>query len=318
MSRRNSASNVTGAKAPAATASAARFHTLSAPRKPLAPSDRTAIIAQLRREVVARFERQTGSAVMVIPVGSGGLRALEAARNPPTQPVCRTAAAESVCVDSWRAHLEELRNSLRPHWHRCDNEKWCGVVPVTVHGTLVGVCRLVCEGDKARGAFQREVELLAGLVENFTADMRSRRDAGAVAAVTSEPRQPLECPTEETRPSTTKTRHPQVRRAVRIIEHRAREPQLNVGAIARELGMNATYLAHVFHEETGVRMSHFIAQRRIEIAKSLLETTNWQIKRIAFESGHGNANWFSHVFRKHTSETPRAYRNHAIQRGARS
>ena len=66
-----------------------------------------------------------------------------------------------------------------------------------------------------------------------------------------------------------------------------------------------------FAQEVGMRMSRYIATRRIELAKKLLISTHWQIKRIAYESGHSNPDWFSQVFRAHTGMTPRDYRRTA-------
>jgi transcriptional regulator GlxA family with amidase domain len=134
-------------------------------------------------------------------------------------------------------------------------------------------------------------------------------DADRDGADTPEVRNLPDNPGEGSALNLADTQHPQVRRAIALIERRANEPQLNVAAIATELGMNATYLAHLFREETGVRMSRLIAWHRIEIAKTLLSTTDWQVKRIAYESGHGNPNWFSHVFRLHTGDSPSEYRD---------
>jgi transcriptional regulator GlxA family with amidase domain len=61
----------------------------------------------------------------------------------------------------------------------------------------------------------------------------------------------------------------------------------------------------------GMRMGRYIAELRIEIAKKLLLETDWQVKRIAFESGHRNPDWFSEVFRAHTGMTPSVFRRKA-------
>ena len=58
-------------------------------------------------------------------------------------------------------------------------------------------------------------------------------------------------------------------------------------------------------------MSRYIAVRRVELAKTLLVTTDWQIKRIARETGHANPTWFSHVFGVHTGCTPGEHRRRA-------
>jgi AraC-like DNA-binding protein len=88
---------------------------------------------------------------------------------------------------------------------------------------------------------------------------------------------------------------------------------LTVRRVACEVGSNCDYLAHLFAEQVGERMSRFIARRRVHLAQRMLATTTWQVKRIAWESGFANANWFSHVFRVYARCTPSAYR-HANRR----
>jgi len=55
-------------------------------------------------------------------------------------------------------------------------------------------------------------------------------------------------------------------------------------------------------------MGSFIVKRRIETAQTLLATTDLQIKRVAFHTGHANPSWFCHLFRAHTGAAPAKYR----------
>ena len=83
---------------------------------------------------------------------------------------------------------------------------------------------------------------------------------------------------------------------------------MTVSRIARDLSVNSTYLAHLFSLDMGTRMSRYIATHRVQLAKKLLLETDWQIKRIAFETGHSTPYWFSEVFRDHTGVTPTRFR----------
>lgn len=102
--------------------------------------------------------------------------------------------------------------------------------------------------------------------------------------------------------------HPHVKSAMLYIEGRLTDSTLRVSEIARALGLNTTYLSHLFSGHAGERMSRYISARRIALAKRFLATTDWQIKRVAYESGHANADWFSQVFHCHTGMTPGGYR----------
>jgi two-component system response regulator YesN len=105
--------------------------------------------------------------------------------------------------------------------------------------------------------------------------------------------------------------HPKIAEALRCIEEGLSDPTLTVEDIATRLGLHPTYLSRLFTEQTGQRMSRFIAARRIEKARHLLATTDWQIKRVALETGHANPNWFCHIFQLHTGLSPREYRRNA-------
>jgi len=62
--------------------------------------------------------------------------------------------------------------------------------------------------------------------------------------------------------------------------------------------------------------SRDITQRQIEVAKRLLTTTDWRIKRIAFETSDANPNRFIQLFRTETGMTPVEYRAHRPGGGA--
>lgn len=104
------------------------------------------------------------------------------------------------------------------------------------------------------------------------------------------------------------SRRARIEKAVAFIDEHVADPGLNVATVARALSINATYLSHIFAEETGTRMSRYIATRRVELAKELLSTTEYQVKRIALQTGHSNPDWFSQIFRSHTGMTPLEYR----------
>ena len=102
--------------------------------------------------------------------------------------------------------------------------------------------------------------------------------------------------------------NPLVQCARNHIERRWRDPNLSVAGVARALGVNPSYLAHVFSREVGEHMRSYITALRIERAKELLVATQWQIKRISFECGFARPNWFSEAFRKQTGMSPGKYR----------
>lgn len=253
-------------------------------------------------EVLAdRFERIGGLRVVVAPVDWPGLANRDGSL--PVHPRCAECADSPGCREGWQGHLAELHRRPEVHWHTCEQRNLCAVVPVVVKGRCVAACKLVCPGTTDQEEFERAVELLDILVENTMireAETLSRLVPGREVLSGDES---ASDGTASSRPS-----HPQVIRVMDYVDQHFAEPTLTVAGIARKFGMNAAYLAHLFSQQTGTRMSRYISSRRIELAKKLLTTTNWQIKQVAFESGHTNADWFSQVFHTHVGVTPREFR----------
>lgn len=83
---------------------------------------------------------------------------------------------------------------------------------------------------------------------------------------------------------------------------------LSLHTQADELGVNASYLSSLFKKEIGTAYTEYVNQKRIEYAKHLLNTTNYQIQSIAQLCGIFDLNYFSKVFKKYSGITPVKYR----------
>lgn len=75
---------------------------------------------------------------------------------------------------------------------------------------------------------------------------------------------------------------------------------------------NASYLSCLFKKKTGVNISRYVNQVRVEAAKELLDTTTKCITEICFEVGFNDSNYFAKVFKQITAMTPKEYRNRQI------
>ena len=67
------------------------------------------------------------------------------------------------------AHMDALRGCSQSHWHRCPNGRLCAVIPLVWDGICVAACRIVCPGTLPESTFQRHIELVEVVVENFVA-----------------------------------------------------------------------------------------------------------------------------------------------------
>ncbi len=265
------------------------------------------LLARLAKLVTVRFERISGLTVLIVPIGLPGATEDESEPPQPGHPACAQFEGTAYCRQSWQSHVAKLKHQPEVHWHHCDYGKLCAVVPLVWKRRCLVACRLVCPDSMNIDAFEMHVELLDVLIENFVlkeSEILARPAASSDSQGHVEP-----SPGDEAEPSSrARPDHPQVRAALNYIRKHLTDSSMTVARIARDLDVNATYLAHLFSLQVGVRMSRYIAGRRIELAKTLLTTTNWQIKRVAYEAGHGNPYWFSEVFREHTGMTPTKFR----------
>ena len=72
--------------------------------------------------------------------------------------------------------------------------------------------------------------------------------------------------------------------------------------------MNEQYLMRVFKKETGYSILQFIAEQRINLAKELLEKTDYPVTVVANTVGYSNYSYFTKIFKNNTGYTPVAYR----------
>jgi len=78
--------------------------------------------------------------------------------------------------------------------------------------------------------------------------------------------------------------------------------------LAAEAGMSPDHLGKMFKQYTGVKISAYINQRRVEDAARQLRGTRLKIIDIAFDVGFGSLRSFNQVFRDVMGESPSSYR----------
>lgn len=83
---------------------------------------------------------------------------------------------------------------------------------------------------------------------------------------------------------------------------------LTVANIASSLYITPNYFSRLFKRVTKEGCNEYIVRKRIEKAKSLLETTSMKTGKIAMMVGYRDTNYFSLAFKKHTGKSPTKYR----------
>ena len=91
-----------------------------------------------------------------------------------------------------------------------------------------------------------------------------------------------------------------------ILEHIS-DSNLSVADVASSVYLNPIYLNRVFKKEKGSNISQWIIRERMELASTLLLTTDNPAVDIAYQVGYNNYPYFSTVFKKYFGTTPSQY-----------
>ena len=100
-------------------------------------------------------------------------------------------------------------------------------------------------------------------------------------------------------------------KTIGIIEHYLADEQegrVALRIVARQVGMSYFHFSRVFKQTMGMSPTNYIAERRIERAKELLNETELPISEIALRSGFSSQSHFHTAFRKVAGTTPRVFR----------
>ncbi|KKI92023.1 hypothetical protein WQ54_11290 [Bacillus sp. SA1-12] len=100
-----------------------------------------------------------------------------------------------------------------------------------------------------------------------------------------------------------------VQMAVDYINEHFADSQLSLQAVADAVNVSASYLSHMFSQETGKTLIEYLTNTRIERAKDLLKTTNNKTYEIAHQVGYSDSHYFCRTFKKVTGLTTKQYKN---------
>jgi AraC family transcriptional regulator of arabinose operon len=84
--------------------------------------------------------------------------------------------------------------------------------------------------------------------------------------------------------------------------------EIRIDDLAAKHFVNASYMEHLFKDETGMTITGYLANLRITTAKKYLRFTDWSISKIALACGYREANYFIRSFRKAEDMTPGEFR----------
>ena len=98
-----------------------------------------------------------------------------------------------------------------------------------------------------------------------------------------------------------------VQKAMEMIKARTQDPP-TLGELASISGLSRTYFSHVFKEVMGMRLQNYLIQIRLGTAKDLLGNIDLKIKKVAYEAGFCDPNYFCRFFKKKMGLNPTNWR----------
>jgi AraC family transcriptional regulator len=102
-----------------------------------------------------------------------------------------------------------------------------------------------------------------------------------------------------------------LRQAIALIDHHLsdeEEGRVALRTVARTVRMSYFHFSRAFKQSMGMTATSYIAERRFERAKKMLEETELPISEIALRSGFSSQSHFTTAFRRLAGATPKAFR----------
>ena len=85
--------------------------------------------------------------------------------------------------------------------------------------------------------------------------------------------------------------------------------RITIEDLADEFGVSASYLSRLFKKETGISVSVYIREQKMEVAKNLLRFSDYSMIEIANRLSFSSQSHFIQQFREAVGMTPKKYRD---------
>ena len=105
---------------------------------------------------------------------------------------------------------------------------------------------------------------------------------------------------------------------IKIMVENSFGEKLNISEIARNLGYSRSYMTEVFHRETGLSISQYITESRLQRAELMMRDPSHSVQQIAYLCGYSDPLFFSRMFKKRFGVSPRSFRESWKQGGIAS
>lgn len=144
--------------------------------------------------------------------------------------------------------------------------------------------------------------------ENYYTNMRNLKAAKAVDVCYKILGTAIEKRIENAEKDENKSSKEYIAAAVAYIDEHLDDEDLSIVSVATHVYLNPVYFGRVFKNTFQMTFKKYLLQRRMELAKRLLEDGRTSIGNICEQVGISNPSYFSHLFKEYTGQLPRDYK----------
>ncbi len=102
-----------------------------------------------------------------------------------------------------------------------------------------------------------------------------------------------------------------------VVIHKAKEyvnsnycnEDISLNLVASNVFISSSHLSSIFSQKTGQTFIKYLTDLRMNKAKELLKSTNLRTSEVGYQVGYRDPHYFSYLFKKTQSCTPKQYRN---------
>lgn len=102
-------------------------------------------------------------------------------------------------------------------------------------------------------------------------------------------------------------------RIQKIVETSFTDSQFTLSSLAEEMNLSSGYLSSIFKKTFGIAFQDYLLQKRMEMAKLLLLTTELKNYEIAEKIGFEDVNYFGLKFKKFYNFSPKQYKDQVLK-----
>ncbi|WP_206859196.1 response regulator [Candidatus Enterococcus mangumiae] len=96
--------------------------------------------------------------------------------------------------------------------------------------------------------------------------------------------------------------------SIEYIEIHYSEPELSLKEVADHVHLSSSHFSTIFSQALGQTFIDYLTEQRLSMAKRLLRETNLKLSAIAAEVGYNDPNYFSSIFKRKETISPKEYR----------